>query len=69
MSMNITFFESHQAKGPSDAEGVVIKTWVDRKIAQNGCLNPSFKTFVNVCQKMSPPKCKGTKKFLRQRVL
>ena len=41
MIMNIIFFfffGSHYAKGPSDAEGAIIKTWIDRQIAYVGCL-------------------------------
>ena len=63
------FFGSRHAKGPSDAEGAVVKTWVDREIAHKGCLIQSAEDFVNVCQNMPSPKCKANKKFKPQRAV
>lgn len=60
------FFGSRHAKGPSDAEGAVVKTWVDRQIA-HGALVQSAEDFVKICQTMPPPKCNPLKKFKTKR--
>lgn len=49
-------FRLRHAKGLSDAESSIIKAYVDRQIAQNDCLIQSAEDFVDVCQKMLPPK-------------
>lgn len=62
------FFGSRHAKGPSDAEGAVIKTWVDRQIA-HGALVQSAEDFVKICHMMPPPKWNPQKKFKGKRAV
>ena len=42
------FSVSRHAKKPSDVEGAFMKTWVDRFIVYDDCLNELFEVFANV---------------------
>ena len=50
------FSRSRLTNEPSDAEEAILKRWVDRQIAHDGCLIQSVENFVYVCQKTSSPK-------------
>ena len=55
------FLGSLNTKELSDAEVSFKKTWISRQLAHDGFFIQSAKDFVNVCQKLSSPKCKANK--------
>lgn len=65
---NIFFFWIRHAKSPSDAEGAVVKTWIDRQIA-HGALVQSSEHFVQICQTMPLLKCNPHKEFKAKRAV